>query len=51
MRSPDEKSEREDDGGNNVGSSGNDEETEDGNILCVQETNWKGDRTRTMAEG
>ena len=49
MRSPDEKSERGDDGWKGIGSSGNDEETEDG--LCVQETKWKGDRARNMAEG
>ena len=39
-----------DDGGKCIGSSGNDEETED-EVLCVQETKWKGDRARNMAEG
>ena len=49
MRSPDGKSQRGDDGGKGIGSSGNDEETED-EVLCVQETKWKGDRARKMAE-
>ena len=43
MRSPDGKSQRGDDGGKGFGSSGNDEETEDGSK--------KGHRARTMVEG
>ena len=34
MRSPDGKSQRGDDGGKGIGSSGNDEETEDGSTMC-----------------
>ena len=49
MRSPDGKSECGDDGRKGVRSSGNAEETEDGN--CVQETKWRGDRARKMVEG
>ena len=47
------KSERGDDGGDGVGSSRNDEETEDGSrgLLCLQDTKWKADRARKMAEG
>ena len=41
---------RVDDGGKGVGSFGNDGETGDGST-CVQETKWKGDRARKMAEG
>ena len=37
-----------DDGGKGIESSGNDEETE---VLCEQETKWKGDMARKMAEG
>ena len=45
MRSPVGKSERGDDRGKGVGSSGNDEGTEDGSSLhCVQETECRGDR-------
>ena len=36
MRSPDGKSEREDDGGKGVASSGNDENTEDGSTMCTR---------------
>ena len=46
----DGKSQRGDDGRKGIGSSGNDEETEDGSTI-MQETTWKGDRTRKMAEG
>ena len=35
MRSPDGKSQRGDDGGKGIGSSGNDEETEDGRTVCT----------------
>ena len=49
MRSPDGKSQRGDDGGKGIGSSGNDEETEF--KIEVQETKWKGDIARKMAEG
>ena len=34
MRSPDEKSQRGDDGGKGIGSSGNDEVAEDGGTMC-----------------
>ena len=37
MRSPDGKSERGDDGGIGIGSSGNYEETEDGSTVCTGE--------------
>ena len=35
MRSPDGKSQRGDDGGKGIGSSGNVEETEDGSTMCT----------------
>ena len=35
MRNPDGKSQRGDDGGKGIGSSGNDEETEDGSTMCT----------------
>ena len=36
--------------GEGVGSSGNDEETEDGSTVCAA-TKWRGDRARKTAEG
>ena len=45
MRSPDGKSQRGDDGGKGIVSSGNDEETEYGSTVCT------GDRARNMADG
>ena len=50
MRSLDGKSQRGDDGGKGIGSSGNDEETEDGSTVCAA-TKWRGDRARKTAEG
>ena len=35
VRGPDGKSQRGDDGGKGIGSSGNDEETEDGSTVCT----------------
>ena len=49
LRSPDGKSQRGYDEGKGIGNSGHDEETEDGGT--IQETKWKGDRSRKMAEG
>ena len=55
MRSPDGKSQREDDGGKGIGSSGNDEETEDGSTMCTverrqgTEVRWRRD-TRCCAQ-
>ena len=37
MRSPDGKSQRGDDGRKGIGSSGNDEETEDGSTMCTRD--------------
>ena len=50
MRSPDDgKSQHGDDGGKGVGSSGNDEETEDGSTVCTGDEVET--RARKMAEG
>ena len=48
MRSPDVKTERGDDGGKDVGSSGNDEERKM-EVLCVQER--KGERRQGTEDG
>ena len=50
MRSPDGKSQRGDDGGKGVGSDGNDEETEDGSIVCTGDEVERR-QARNMAEG
>ena len=50
MRSPDGKSQLGDDGGKGIGSSGL-MKIRNMEVLCVQETKWKGDRARKMAKG
>ena len=51
MRSPDGKSERGDDEGKGVLSIVEIRKRRKTEVLCVQETKWRGDTARKMAEG